>query len=205
MRKKKRITLERSGPSNPKPAILSSKKLSKKEIRIKLKLAPATEDKLRKYVKREFNTTLEKKLKNVLIMWIGKAIENSRIFIIFILLLTTPLYAEEFKIERSFNDKPIFNTLQFTGYALIDLDTFCTYRSRWHYGLGEANPFWRTILDKPALVFALDMAIKTGIIWGTSWLYKKNKAVAYFLIAAVNIVQIYCVCSHLEAWRRLKN
>jgi len=115
-----------------------------------------------------------------------------------------PLFAEEFSLKKKFNDKPIFDTLQFTAWTLIDLDTFCTYRSHWHYGLGEANPFWRSMLDKPALIFAVDMILKVGITWSLQKLYKKNKYAAYFLVVLVNIVQIHCVHSHLRAWRKCR-
>jgi len=122
-------------------------------------------------------------------------------YIILALTLVTPLLAEKFTLKKPFNDKPIFNTLQFTAWTLIDLDTFCTYKSYWHYGLKEANPFWRDILDRPELVFTVDMIIKTSIIWGTSEIYKKNKKLAYFVIILVNVIQVYCVYNHVKAWQ----
>lgn len=121
---------------------------------------------------------------------------------VFILFLITPLFTEEFSLKKRFNDKPIFDTLQFTAWALIDLDTVFTYNSIWNYGLGEANPFWRSILDKPALVFTIDIILKVGITWGLQKLYKKNKYAAYFFIIAINIMQVSVVYGHLEAWRR---
>lgn len=121
---------------------------------------------------------------------------------VFILFLITPLFTEEFSLKKKFNDKPIFDTLQLTAWMLIDLDTVFTYRSRWHYGIGEANPFWRPLLDKPALVFALDMVIKVGITWSLQKLYKRNKYAAYFLVVAINLMQISVVYGHLRAWRR---
>lgn len=124
------------------------------------------------------------------------------IFIILILTLANPIFAEDFKLKLSFDDEPIFNFLQYSAWVLIDLDTVCTYKSVWNYGFEEANPFWRGILDKPELVFAIDMVIKVGIVWGTSKLYKKNKLLAYGIIILVNVVQIYCVNSHLRAWRK---
>lgn len=45
-------------------------------IELKLQLAPKTEDKLREYVRKTFNKTLEQKLRDVLIQWIGKAIKH---------------------------------------------------------------------------------------------------------------------------------
>jgi len=45
-------------------------------IELKLKLAPKTEKKLRAYIKKQFNITLEEKLRDVLIEWIGKAIKH---------------------------------------------------------------------------------------------------------------------------------
>jgi len=47
-------------------------------IELKLKLASRTEKRLREYVKKQFNQTLEQKLRDVLIEWIGKAISNNR-------------------------------------------------------------------------------------------------------------------------------
>lgn len=49
-----------------------------KAIELKLRLASKTEKRLREYVKKEFKTTLEQKLRDVLIEWIGKAISNNR-------------------------------------------------------------------------------------------------------------------------------
>jgi len=45
-------------------------------IELRLKLAPKTEEKLREYVKKEFNITLEQKLRDILIEWVGKAIKH---------------------------------------------------------------------------------------------------------------------------------
>lgn len=96
-----------------------------------------------------------------------------------------------------------FGLLQYSAWILIDLDAVLTYRTISRHGLSaEANPFWRSILDKPALVFAVDMVIKIGICWGTTKLYKKNKFLAYLVIALVNIVQIYHVNTHLNLWRK---
>jgi len=48
-----------------------------KPIELRLILASKTEKKLRRYVKRQFNMTLEEKLQNVLKEWLGKAIKDS--------------------------------------------------------------------------------------------------------------------------------
>ena len=125
------------------------------------------------------------------------------IFIIFFLILINPAFAKDFKFKLSSDNETIFNLLQYSAWVLIDLDTVLTYRTINRYGLeAEATRFWRGILDKPALVFAIDMVIKVGIVWGTSKLYKKNKILAYAIIVLVNVVQIYCVNSHLKAWRK---
>jgi len=47
-------------------------------IDLKLRLAARTEEKLRRYVKKQFNLSLEEKLMDVLKGWIGGAIENYR-------------------------------------------------------------------------------------------------------------------------------
>jgi len=47
-----------------------------KPIELRLILASKTEKKLRRHCKRQFKTTLEKKLQEVLIEWIFKAISN---------------------------------------------------------------------------------------------------------------------------------
>jgi len=47
-----------------------------KPIELRLILASRTEKKLRRYCKRQFNLTLERKLIDVLIEWIGKAVSN---------------------------------------------------------------------------------------------------------------------------------
>lgn len=124
------------------------------------------------------------------------------ICIIFIILLMPPLFAEEFKLKRTFNDKPIFNALQFTACILNDMDTICTYKSIWFHRLREANPFWKNKIDKPGLVFALDLVIKTGIIWGTSKLYKKSKVAAYVVVIVLNVVSAYAIYQHLSMWKK---
>ena len=48
----------------------------KKGITLRLELAAETEKRLREYVKREFKCSLEHKLNEVLIGWIGKALEH---------------------------------------------------------------------------------------------------------------------------------
>ena len=48
-----------------------------KPIELRLILASKTEKKLRRYCKRQFGLSLEEKMMNVLIEWIGKAIKNS--------------------------------------------------------------------------------------------------------------------------------
>lgn len=130
------------------------------------------------------------------------------VIITFILILTTTLFAQDFtlKLKSSFDDKPIFNFLQYSSWVLIDLDMVCTYKSIWQYGgrIREVNPFWRSIIDKPPLVFTVTTLINVGIFLGTSKLYKKNKFLAYVIIVAVNIVEIYCINTHFKAWRRLR-
>jgi len=49
-----------------------------KPIELRLILASRTEEKLREYVRKEFNLSLEEKLMNVLKNWIGKAITPKR-------------------------------------------------------------------------------------------------------------------------------
>jgi|GEM_PF-6216811 len=121
----------------------------------------------------------------------------------FIFILTSPIFGEGFSLsgkntrQKSFDEDTVFTLLQYSAWFLIDMDTVFTYRTIWRHGLSaEANPFWRGILDKPALVFAIDMVIKVGIVWGTSKLYKKSKLLAYCFIIGVNIVQIYCISTH---------
>jgi len=45
-------------------------------ILLRLRIAARSEKKLRSYVKKHFKMTLEKQLMNVLIEWIGKAIDH---------------------------------------------------------------------------------------------------------------------------------
>lgn len=125
------------------------------------------------------------------------------IFGVICFLFIAPLYAEEFTLKKSLRPETAFRLLQYSAWGLIDLDTVLTYRLVGRYGLSaEANPFWRNILDKPALVFAIDMVIKVGIVWGTSKLYKKNKLLAYVIIVAVNISYISVACLHFKVWRQ---
>lgn len=46
-------------------------------IELRLKLASRTEERLRIYVEKQFKMSLEKKLREVIIEWIGRAIGNS--------------------------------------------------------------------------------------------------------------------------------
>ncbi len=45
-------------------------------IVLRLRLAPKTEEQLKEYTKREFKCSLEDKLQEVVISWIGKALEH---------------------------------------------------------------------------------------------------------------------------------
>lgn len=57
--------------------INNNKKITK-TIELKLRLAPKTEEKLREYIRKKFNKTLEQKLIDILIQWIGKAIKQAK-------------------------------------------------------------------------------------------------------------------------------
>ena len=127
------------------------------------------------------------------------------ICIMFILTLMSPLFAEEFTLKKASKNETIFNLLQFSGYFLINTDIVFTYNSIWNYGgkIRETNPFWRMILDRPPLVFTTVCLINIGIIIGSSWLYKKNKFLAYVFVALVNIIEIYCIGTHVKLWKKL--
>jgi len=45
-------------------------------VELKLKLASKTEERLRAYIKKQFNMTLEQKLRDILVEWIGKAVKH---------------------------------------------------------------------------------------------------------------------------------
>lgn len=127
----------------------------------------------------------------------------------FIFITASPVFAEDFSLTKDFTLKKSSNTdiafglLQYSAWILINMDMVFTSRTISRYGLkAETNPFWRSIWDKPALVFATVMVINIGICWGTTKLYKKNKFLAYLVIALVNIVQIYYVNTHLNLWRK---
>jgi len=47
-------------------------------ITLRFKLAPITEKRLREYVKQAFRCSLEDKLNEVIVIWIGKALEQIR-------------------------------------------------------------------------------------------------------------------------------
>jgi len=117
------------------------------------------------------------------------------------LLFVAPLYAEEFTLKKSPRPETAFRLLQYSAWGLIDLDVVVTSRTISRYGLeAEANPFIRSIWHKPALVFSTIMVVKIGIVWATSKIYKKNKLLAYAIIIAVNIVEIYCIGTHFDMW-----
>lgn len=92
-----------------------------------------------------------------------------------------------------------FKSLQFSAVTNINVDTFLTYEGIWNRGFGEANPFWQQIIDKPALVLSLDMAINTAILWGTTEIYKKDKLLAYAVVIGINLVQGYYLYKHFRA------
>ena len=127
----------------------------------------------------------------------------------FIFIITSPVFAENFSLTKDFalkkssNEDVAFRLLQFSACTLINVDTVFTYKIIWQYGLNaEANRFWRSILDKTPLVFAKVMVIHMGICWGTSKLFKKNKFLAYLVIALVNVMEIYCIVGHLSLWKK---
>ena len=76
-KKRGRTAHERPKSHDLDRAALQKKKLPKKEIKIKLQLPGRSYKTLSKYVKRYFDMTLEKKLQDVLICWIDKAISYS--------------------------------------------------------------------------------------------------------------------------------
>ena len=127
------------------------------------------------------------------------------ISVIFILTLMTPLFAEDFTLKKSSNAKSVFNLLQFTGINLVNIDTVISYNLIWNSKgrIKEANPFWRGFQKSPPLDFAVTYIINTGIVLGSSWLYKKNRFLAYAFIALVNIIEIYCVYSNIKLWNKL--
>ena len=61
------IKIVNENPGNPQKKI--------KPVELRLILASKTEKRLREYVKKQFNLTLEQKLMDVLIQWIGKALK----------------------------------------------------------------------------------------------------------------------------------
>lgn len=129
--------------------------------------------------------------------------------IIFILILASPIFAEgfsltkDFTLKKSSNVDVAFRLLQCSAWNLINMDIVFTSRTISRYGLqAETNPFWRSIWSKPALVFTTIMAINMGICWGTLKIYKKNKFLAYLIIALVNVVEIYYINTHLKLWRK---
>jgi len=74
-KKRGRAALGRSGPSGPVQAALQKKKLPKKTIKIKLQMPGKSYEMLTKYVGRYWNgMTVEKKLQDVVICWLDKAI-----------------------------------------------------------------------------------------------------------------------------------
>ena len=124
-------------------------------------------------------------------------------------ILTAPVFAEDFSLTKSYTPKKspkvdiAFGLLQYSAVSLINVDMAFTHKTIWRYGLqAETNPFWRSIWGKPALVFTTIMAINVGICWGTLKIYKKNKFLAYLVIALVNVVEIYYINTHLKLWRK---
>ena len=74
-KKRGRAAHERSRSYDPGQAALHYKKLPKKTIKIKLQVPGKSYEMLTKYVDRYWNgMTLEKKLQDVVICWIDKAI-----------------------------------------------------------------------------------------------------------------------------------
>lgn len=122
------------------------------------------------------------------------------------ILLVTGLHADtakDFTLKKNPKADVGFTLLQGSACILADVDTILTYRGVSRWGLSyEQNPFWRNKLDKPALVFVLDMVIKTGIICATSKLYKKNKFLAYCVLIGINVVYGLVVYNHCRIWKR---
>jgi len=76
-KKRGRAALRRSRSYDPGQAALQKKKLPKKTIKIKLQVPGKSYEMLTKYVGRYWNgMTLEKKLQDVVICWLDKAISH---------------------------------------------------------------------------------------------------------------------------------
>ncbi len=129
---------------------------------------------------------------------------------LFLSLSVAPIFADsDFtltkNIKKKTEDRTVFNLLQFSGVMLTNVDNMVTYYSLWYSNgrILEANPFWRSIHHKPALVFVTFQIVNLGIIAGSNWLYKRSKFLAYIFIIAVNIIEIYCVYGHLRLQKKI--
>ncbi len=122
---------------------------------------------------------------------------------LFFVVLIIPVNANDFSLSKT-KPKPVFSLLQFTGVALIKADLVVTYHSIWNSKgmIGELNPLWRGLLNKPTFMFVTYSLINIGIVIGTNWLYKKNKTLAWVFIVAVNVIEIYCVYAHLRLQKK---
>lgn len=124
--------------------------------------------------------------------------------ILFFVVLIIPVNANDFSLIKTKDQKPVFNLLQLTAAASIYTDLVVTYNSIWNSKgkITEANPLWRGLLNKPTFMFFTYTLINIGIVAGSSWLYKKNKFLAWVFIITVNVIEIYCVYSHLRLQKK---
>jgi len=113
--------------------------------------------------------------------------KGAGLFITLILSIALPLSAQK-------GEPPVaFRFLSFTFSSMVMADTVLTWDAIHNHNCYEGNPFWVPIIDKPALVVPLDLAICAGVSIGARWLYGKNKALAWTFLLVANVIQGYYV------------
>jgi ABC-type multidrug transport system permease subunit len=109
-------------------------------------------------------------------------------FCVLLAAVALPLSAQQ-------KDPPRMLTfLSYTATLSIFTDTVLSYEALWNHKCYESNLFWVPLMKYPPLVMTLDMAIGAGVtllarrLWRTD-----NKALAWAVVIAVNVVQGYCL------------
>ena len=98
-------------------------------------------------------------------------------------------------------DRTPLTILCLSGSALIFADSLLTFDAIKNWNCGESSPLWRPIIHRPAIVLTIDLGICAGMSWGVHKIWKKDRALAYVLIAAVNCIQLYYMYRHWEVRR----
>ena len=114
-------------------------------------------------------------------------------FIVLMLLLVSPLHAEDF----------VFKSLQVSQLGLSFADLVITNVGL-KYGAVEGNPLAKWYIEKPILAVSINLSANLLLTWCTSELYKKDKSFGIVMVVVINVIRVYVVYHNLRVLKELK-